>query len=146
MPGKLATTKVTPNLINSAPRRRGGEGSRCRGVGWRQLDNSAGAWIISSCRPLCLRLCLDTGNRWCGGKRKGKGWGIGMRIGIGIGFGSGRWDWGLRFKASSTTTASALLTKVLRVFFGFGIAKEASGKDEEGERERQEVEGSAERM
>lgn len=58
---------------------------------------------------------------------------IGMRIGnwIGIGFGSGRWDWGLRFKASATTTtASALLTKVLRVFFGFGIAKEASGKDE----------------
>lgn len=68
-----------------------------------------------------------------------------MRIGIGIGFGSGRWDWGLRFKASSTTTASALLTKVLRVFFGFGIAKEASGKDEKAERERQEVEGSAER-
>lgn len=65
-------------------------------------------------------------------------WGmcIGMRIGIwiGIGFGSGRWHWGLRFKASSTTTtASALLTKVLRVFFGFGIAKEASGKDEESE-------------
>lgn len=63
---------------------------------------------------------------------------IGMRIGIwiGIGFGSGRWDWGLRFKASATTTtttASALLTKVLRVFFGFGIAKEASGKDEERE-------------
>lgn len=80
-------------------------------------------------------------------EEKGKGgWGVGMRIGIGIGFGSGRWDWGLRFKASSTTTtASALLTKVLRVFFGFGIAKEASGKDEEGERETQEVEGSAER-
>lgn len=64
---------------------------------------------------------------------------IGMRIGIwiGIGFGSGRWDWGLRFKASATTTTtSALLTKVLRVFFGFGIAKEASGKDEERERGR----------
>lgn len=48
---------------------------------------------------------------------------IGIAIGIGFVLGSGL-GLGLRFKA----TASALLTKVLRVFFGFGIAKEASAR------------------
>lgn len=104
-------------------------------AGGRQLDNSAGAWIISSWRPLCLRLCLDTGNRQ--GVRPRRGWvqamwiriGIGIGIGLGLGLGHGPRSrsglgLGLRFKA----TASALLTKVLRVFFGFGIAKEASAR------------------